>query len=66
MNNSPWVEKYRPKEFDNIVLNSNNKIFASVGPCIGKKSYEIDINFYEKFISKSGEATSMVLVVKPI
>ena len=34
-------------------LNSNNKIFASVGPCIGKKSYEIDINFYEKFISKS-------------
>jgi len=34
-------------------LNSNNKIFASVGPCIGKKSYEVDINFYKKFISKS-------------
>ena len=31
-------------------LNSNNKIFASVGPCIGKKSYEVDINFYKKFI----------------
>ena len=34
-------------------LNSNNKIFASVGPCIGKKSYEVDVNFYKKFISKS-------------
>ena len=34
-------------------LNSNNKIFASVGPCIGEKSYEVDINFYKKFISKS-------------
>jgi hypothetical protein len=34
-------------------LNSNNKMFASVGPCIGKKSYEVDINFYKKFISKS-------------
>ena len=34
-------------------LNSNNKIFASVGPCIGKKSYEVDINFYKKFLSKS-------------
>ena len=34
-------------------LNSNNKIFASVGPCIGKKSYEVDINFYKEFISKS-------------
>ena len=34
-------------------LNSNNKIFASVGPCIGKKSYEVDILFYENFVSKS-------------
>ena len=34
-------------------LNSKNKIFASVGPCIGKKSYEVDINFYKKFMSKS-------------
>jgi len=38
-------------------LNSNNKIFASVGPCIGKKSYEVDINFYKKFISKSKKNT---------
>ncbi len=34
-------------------LNSKNKIFASIGPCIGKKSYEVDIDFYKKFLSKS-------------
>ena len=34
-------------------LNSKNKIFASIGPCIGKKSYEVEDNFYKKFISKS-------------
>ena len=34
-------------------INSNCKIFASVGPCIGRKSYEVDMNFYKKFISKS-------------
>ncbi len=34
-------------------LNSKNKIFASIGPCIGKKSYEVDIDFYKKFIFKS-------------
>jgi len=34
-------------------LNSKNKIFASIGPCIGKKSYEVDIDFYKKFILKS-------------
>lgn len=35
-------------------LNLNNNIFASVGPCIGKKSYEVDSNFYKKlmYISK--------------
>ena len=26
-------------------LNSKNKIYAAVGPCIGKKSYEVDTNF---------------------
>lgn len=25
-NNIPWVEKYRPKDFDNIILNEENKI----------------------------------------
>ena len=34
-------------------LNSNNKIFASVGPCIGKKSYEVDLRFYKNFLHKS-------------
>ena len=34
-------------------LDSKNKIFASVGPCIGKRSYEVDIDFYNKFILKS-------------
>ena len=34
-------------------LNSRNKIYASVGPCIGKKSYEVDDKFYKKFVSKS-------------
>ena len=33
--------------------NSNNKIYASIGPCINKKSYEVDKNFYKKFVSKS-------------
>ncbi len=31
----------------------SKKIYASVGPCIGKKSYEVDKNFYKKFINKS-------------
>ena len=34
-------------------INSNNKIYASVGPCIGKKNYEVDKIFFNKFISKS-------------
>ena len=29
-------------------LNLNNKIYASIGPCIGKKSYEVDLYFYKK------------------
>ena len=34
-------------------INSKNKIFASIGPCIGKTSYEVDLTFYKKFIVKS-------------
>ena len=34
-------------------LNSKNKIYAAVGPCIGNKSYEVGLEFYKKFVSKS-------------
>ena len=33
-------------------VSPNNKIYACIGPCIGK-SYEVDIEFYKKFIFKS-------------
>ena len=36
-------------------LNSKNKIIASIGPCIGKNSYEVDDNFYKRFLSKTKE-----------
>ena len=39
------------KTFKKISL--NNEIFAAVGPCIDKKSYEVDSNFYKKFILRS-------------
>ena len=34
-------------------LNLKNKIYASVGPCIGNKSYEVNVKFYKMFVSKS-------------
>ena len=34
-------------------VSPNNQIYACIGPCIGKKSYEVDIEFYKKFILKS-------------
>ena len=34
-------------------LNISSKLYAVVGPCIGKKSYEVDLKFYKKFVSKS-------------
>ena len=34
-------------------LNKKNKIYAAIGPCIGEKSYEVDLAFYEKFVSTS-------------
>ena len=32
-------------------INSTNKIFASVGPCIGKKNYEVNFDFYKNLLS---------------
>ena len=34
-------------------LNSVNEIFASVGPCIGKESYEVGEEFFQNFIKES-------------
>ena len=34
-------------------MNLNNKIYSTVGPCIGTKNYEVDNKFYKKFIAKS-------------
>ena len=34
-------------------MNSNCKIYAAIGPCIGKNSYEVDLDFYKKFLKKS-------------
>ena len=34
-------------------ISSGNRIYACIGPCIGKKSYEVDKNFYKMFVAKS-------------
>ena len=34
-------------------LNSDNEILAAIGPCIGKKSYEVDLIFYKRFLTRS-------------
>ena len=38
-------------------VNSKNKIFASIGPCIGKNSYEVSLDFYKKFMLLSKKNT---------
>jgi len=37
----------------NELNSSNEDLIAVVGPCIDKKSYEVKIDFFEKFISKN-------------
>jgi len=32
---------------------SSNDIYACIGPCIGRKSYEVDKIFFKNFLSKS-------------
>ena len=34
-------------------LNFDNKIYATIGPCIGKESYEVDLKFFKNFVKKS-------------
>jgi len=34
-------------------ISSGNKIYACIGPCIGKKNYEVDKNFYKLFMAKT-------------
>ena len=34
-------------------INTKNKIYACVGPCIAKRSYEVDLPFYKKFVKRS-------------
>lgn len=41
------------KTISKIKRNKNTEIYASIGPCIGKKSYEVSSAFYKKFILKS-------------
>ena len=36
-------------------LNSKNEIYAAVGPWIGNRSYEVELNFYKKFILRSNK-----------
>ena len=40
------------KKFEELNSNIDNLI-AVVGPCIGKESYEVKIDFYEKFVSQN-------------
>ena len=52
-----WMERRSYWCDENTVkikkINKKSKILASVGPCISKMSYEVDLVFYKKFILKS-------------
>ena len=34
-------------------LTSQNNFYASVGPCIGRNNYEVDLKFYYKFVKRA-------------
>lgn len=36
-------------------MNLKNKIYACVGPCIGKTNYEVDLDFFKRFLKKSNK-----------
>jgi len=46
------VIKNTIKKFKELDSNIDN-LFAVVGPCIGKRNYEIKIDFYEKFVNQN-------------
>ena len=47
------IIKNTVKKFNELNSKSTD-IIAVVGPCIGEKSYEVNLDFYEKFISVRG------------
>ena len=46
------VIKNTIKKFKELNSNTDN-LFVVVGPCIGKKNYEVKVDFYEKFINEN-------------
>jgi len=38
-------------------LNKKNDLHACVGPCIGMNSYEVDLNFYKRFVARARKNT---------
>lgn len=58
MNNTPWVEKYRPKKFENIILDDFNKeIFKN----ILEKQYFPNLLFYGP--PGTGKTTSIINLI---
>ena len=43
------------------MISSRNEIYASIGPCIGKGSYEVDLIFYRRFVSNSKKKNTYFL-----
>ena len=39
-----------------LSLNKKNEIYAVIGPCIGKNSYEVEADFYKKFLESDKES----------
>jgi YfiH family protein len=48
------VIKNTVKKFNDLG-SDNNDIIAVIGPCIGKQSYEVKINFFNKFVEQNRE-----------
>ena len=39
-----------------IDLNTKNEIYAAIGPCIGKNSYEVKVKFYKEFLKSDKDS----------